>query len=554
MKHDLRNWSIAFHKNGKRGQPIPLAEGTITIGRDASCTIRLPDASVSRVHAEVRETAEGVTIVDMKSSNGVKVNGVPRRQATLQPGDQVEVGIYKFELIASAGSAAAAAAETPAFQSAAALQQTMVGRVQLPQAPQDRQLSLLTHVCYWVTEDLDAEKLRPRLLQLLLDGFRTEEVQLYSAKLELQATASESGGKSVVKLAPFLAEKCQVLPEATIITGTELRKHQQKVGNFNYLVGPLRPPGDPSAKASFLVLIRPADWVEFTAQDRVLLQAICQLWVRGQGKVQQVQQLQKENAQLKQKAAGSVTLLGDSDAMEKLRERLRKAAGTKATVLIQGETGSGKEVVAQFLHEQSPRAAGPFVKLNCAAMPDGLIESELFGHVKGAFTDAKAHHDGKFVQANGGTLFLDEIGEMPLGVQAKLLRAIETGEIEPVGGEKPKKVDVRIVAATHRDLGKMVDSREFRQDLLFRLNVFSAKVPSLREHVDDIPLLAENFLAPFCAENGLAELTFSRDAIAALKAHAWPGNVRELRNVVQRCAIEASGLTIEAADVRAALG
>ena len=193
------------------------------------------------------------------------------------------------------------------------------------------------------------------------------------------------------------------------------------------------------------------------------------------------------------------------------------------------------------------------MKVNCAAIPSGLIESELFGHVRGAFTDAKADRAGKFQQAHGGTLFLDEVGELPPEVQSKLLRAIESGEIQRLGSEDAVKVDVRIVAATNRDLAMLVQSRQFREDLYYRLNVFAVRVPPLREHVDDLPELAAGFLERFCTENGLAALRFAPKAFAALKAHNWPGNVRELRNIVQRCALETNGSTIGPEEVAAVL-
>jgi transcriptional regulator with GAF, ATPase, and Fis domain len=210
-------------------------------------------------------------------------------------------------------------------------------------------------------------------------------------------------------------------------------------------------------------------------------------------------------------------------------------------------------VAAQFVHYGSTRRDGAFVKVNCAAIPEGLIESELFGHVRGAFTDAKTDRAGKFQQASGGTLFLDEVGELPPGVQSKLLRAIETGEIQQLGSEKSVHADVRIVAATNRDLAALVQGRQFREDLYYRLNVFAVRVPPLREHQEDLPELAEGFLSRFCRENGLAALHFSTKAFTALKAHAWPGNVRELRNVVQRCALECDGSEIGSEEVAAVL-
>jgi transcriptional regulator with GAF, ATPase, and Fis domain len=226
--------------------------------------------------------------------------------------------------------------------------------------------------------------------------------------------------------------------------------------------------------------------------------------------------------------------------MNKLREQARKAASTTATILVTGETGSGKEVLAQFIHDHSPRRQGPLVKMNCAAIPDALIESELFGYVKGAFSGASRDHNGKFVQASGGTLFLDEIGEMPLLVQSKVLRAIENREVQPLGSETTTHVDIRIIAATNRDLKQMVKQRQFREDLYYRLDVQNVRVPPLREHLEDIDALACHFLARFCAENGLADVAFEPAALVALKQHDWPGNVRELNNVVQRCALSAS--------------
>jgi transcriptional regulator with GAF, ATPase, and Fis domain len=289
------------------------------------------------------------------------------------------------------------------------------------------------------------------------------------------------------------------------------------------------------SKPPFLLLLRPTEWVDFSGSDRVFLQAICQLWVRAQTRAVEVHDLRRENAQLKQKVRRPL-VIGGSPAMENLRERARKAAATNATVLLLGETGSGKEVIAQFIHESSSRREGPFVKVNCGAIPETLIESELFGHVKGAFTDARQDRKGKFAQADGGTIFLDEIGEMPIFVQPKLLRAIENGEVEPLGSEKVISVNVRILAATHRDLKQMVREKQFREDLFYRLNVVVISVPPLRDHLDDVEAFATHFLERFCAENGLAEMSFAPESIAELQKQPWPGNVRELRNVVQRCA------------------
>jgi DNA-binding NtrC family response regulator len=228
-------------------------------------------------------------------------------------------------------------------------------------------------------------------------------------------------------------------------------------------------------------------------------------------------------------------------------------AASESRVCICGETGTGKELVARTLHEKSHRAGGPFVTLNCAAVPAELIESELFGHEKGSFTGAVGRYTGKFEQAHRGTLFLDEIGDMPLPMQAKLLRVLEEGEVERVGGDKPIAVDVRVVAATHRNLEELAADGRFRQDLYHRIYVFPLVLPPLRERREDVPPLVEHFSRQVAAQNDWKPAQFAAEAIAALQAYGWPGNVRELRNVVERLMLLAADGQVDAATVRAAL-
>jgi pSer/pThr/pTyr-binding forkhead associated (FHA) protein len=531
-----------------------LAGAGLTLGRASTNEIALPDRSLSRRHAEFAVTPSGVRVSDLGSRNGVKVNGVPRTSAVLQHGDRLQIGIYTFELKAGPVVTAAPRVEVNcSMEEAANHDLTTDQRVALPEGPKERELAVLYHAAFWITESTDEKALTARLALLLHEGLHVEEAQIFGADGTLQHFSGPNKTKPVLKLADFLKAQFQAITDAQIFLGRDLARHQQKVGNFNYLVAPLRADHSNPNPAPFVVLLRPVDWREFTAGDRVLLQAVAQLWSRGVVRSRQMVNLREENRDLRRQVRHS-TLLGESKAMKALRQELDRAAATRVTILLEGETGSGKEVVSQYLHENSPRQNAAFVKVNCAAIPDGLIESELFGHVKGAFTDARADRAGKFSQAHGGTLFLDEIGEMPLMVQSKVLRALENGEIEPLGSEKVVKVDVRIIAATNRDLGGMVAQKEFRQDLYYRLNVLKIHVPPLRDHLDDLELLATTFLQKFCAENGLAALTFNAAAVTALKKHPWPGNVRELRNVVQRCAIAASGPAITPAEILAQLG
>ncbi|MBL9024730.1 MAG: sigma-54-dependent Fis family transcriptional regulator [Myxococcales bacterium] len=259
-------------------------------------------------------------------------------------------------------------------------------------------------------------------------------------------------------------------------------------------------------------------------------------------------------AKVLRRQAGLGELIGQSRAMQQLREQVERAAKATATVLVIGERGTGKELVARAIHAASKRAKGPLEKMNCAAIPSELFESELFGHEAGAFTGATKQRRGKFERASGGTLFLDEIGDMPLPMQAKLLRVLQEREIERVGGSEILKVDVRVVAATNRDLTQMCSEEKFRADLYDRLNVLPLQLPPLRSRRDDIPELCSHFLSLAMAANDRPGMRLTEAAIAALSAHSYPGNVRELRNVIERLVILSPDETISDAEVRTCLG
>jgi two-component system nitrogen regulation response regulator NtrX len=263
--------------------------------------------------------------------------------------------------------------------------------------------------------------------------------------------------------------------------------------------------------------------------------------------------LERENASLRERLDLHTEIIGRSDVMRALRDQIATAAPSSGRVLIHGENGSGKELVARAIHALSARREQPFVEVNCAAIPEELIESELFGHEKGAFTGAVARRRGKFETADGGTLFLDEIGDMSLKTQAKVLRALEEQVVERVGGREPLKVDVRVIAASNRKLETLIAQGTFREDLFYRLAVIPIEVPPLRERRDDIPLLVDHFAALFCAENGKRTKTVSGEALAYFLAYDWPGNIRELRNMVERLVIMTPGDVIGPDDLPAPL-
>lgn len=255
-------------------------------------------------------------------------------------------------------------------------------------------------------------------------------------------------------------------------------------------------------------------------------------------KAQNYKQLIKVNEYLvEEQNDGKVEIIGESEPIQRLKELIKKVSVTEATVLITGENGTGKELIAQELHRLSNLSKQPFIKVNCAAIPETLIESEFFGHEKGSFTGATQKREGRFELANNGTILLDEIGELPMSLQAKLLRVLQEKEFERVGGTKTIKVNVRVIASTNRDLLEEVKKGNYREDLYYRLNVFPIHSPALRERKDDVLLLAEQFLARHCAKHGIQLKGFAKDAKSAIEKHDWPGNVRELQNCIERAVI-----------------
>jgi len=264
--------------------------------------------------------------------------------------------------------------------------------------------------------------------------------------------------------------------------------------------------------------------------------------------------LERENRDLKLSFEERFRMVGSSAALQQVQDAVARAAPTKASVLITGESGTGKELVARAVHRNSDRAGKPFIKVNCAAIPEELIESELFGHEKGAFTGATRDQAGKFIQADNGTLFLDEIGDMSLRTQSKVLRALQDGEVEPVGAARSLTVDVRVLAATNKNLPEEIEAGRFREDLYFRLNVVPIEIPPLRERMEDIPDLVSHFTETFCRENNYHGKTFSPEALEILRELPWRGNVRELRNAVERLVLMTRSDPIAAADIPAGLG
>ena len=304
-----------------------------------------------------------------------------------------------------------------------------------------------------------------------------------------------------------LARKAVLLPDAVVVvvsgtTSVELVIETMRLGIMDFIPKPFK--GDELEQA----LIRALERASLTREARQVLES--------------------------EPGAGGDAIVGNSSAMEDLRALLRRVAPSASTVLITGPSGTGKELVARTLHRLGHRAQGPFVAIHCGAIPENLLEDELFGHVKGAYTDATKDRQGRFQQAHGGTLFLDEIGTMPLGLQVKLLRVLQEREVSPLGSQKVSKVDVRIIAATNEGLEELVAQKRFRQDLYYRLNVIPIRVLALRDHPSDIPLLVAHFVRKFSRQLGVPVKQVETAALRCMEAYSWPGNIRELENVVER--------------------
>jgi two-component system nitrogen regulation response regulator NtrX len=377
---------------------------------------------------------------------------------------------------------------------------------------------------------VDDEKNIRRTLQLVLEGEGYRVIGAESAEIALQILGSPN---TPVDLAIFDVK----LPQMNGLEALERIRKEEATKDVPVIVISGHATVNDAVHA---IKLGASDFFEKPlARERVLVSV---------KNVLDAAQTKRALTEMSKEQLAKYEMIGKSAPMQRVFHEIEKVAPTRASVLITGESGTGKELIARAIHRLSPRLDEPFVKVNCAAIPRELIESELFGHEKGAFTGAQAKRRGFFEQAHGGTIFLDEIGDMDLVAQAKVLRALQSGEISRVGSEHVIHVDVRVLAATNKDLGKGVETGEFREDLFFRLNVFPLRSPSLRERVEDIPLLALSFMQGFAKENGTKPKPMDEAVIHALVARKWPGNVRELKNVVERMAI-LSGDRVTIADL-----
>ena len=527
-------------------------EPGLVIGRDSAADIVLADIAVSRFHARLVPTQGGWKVVDLDSSNKTYVNGDPIREAELAPGDHIGIGDCEIHLLAEIARSSAEATRTQVLgrfgsgsPSTTAGDQardvlgalhrltTEIANLSNPDEILDRGVRVLV-------EELSVDRGAALMLDgdaLLCRAAHSGSGQALRGFILSQTIYREVLQSREAILSRDTTEDSRFSDRASIV-GEEIR---------SVIAAPIR---RGSEIAGILYLDRLETQSEAFGQQHLEGVAVA-AEILGSAMLagSRVYDLEKERESLVQTIIDTNPIIGTSHAIQRVREFIRRAAPTDSTVLVLGETGTGKELVASAIHYQSHRRTAPFITINCAAIPETLVESELFGHERGAFTGAVARKKGKFEAAHQGTIFLDEVGELPLGCQAKLLRLLEERCFERVGGTESVEVDVRIVAATNRNLEEEIKESGFREDLYYRLNVLQVNVPPLRERTGDLELLLDHFLDHFSQRIGVPRKSLSVEAREQLLNHPWPGNVRQLRNCVESAVVMSLGECIELSDL-----
>jgi transcriptional regulator with GAF, ATPase, and Fis domain len=521
-----------------RGRTVELGARAL-VGRAEECDLVLQDAAVSRRHCELLPAPAGVELADLGSHNGTFVDDQPVGRRLLEHGARIRIGESVFVFFRDDGGAAAQALATD-----------LVGRTTLALSADEPALAALAEgatagraleALFALARDLQEAAELSAAAERLLAG-AAELCGADAAAIELDDAGDdgplarrlpdERAPSGAALLAEARARRAAFVAESLAANGAGSASAAAAYGSA--VAAPLLRRGAPFGA---FVLFARAGRPPFDEPRLRFAGGLADVAAPALDALARLERAREESRRLAEELRAGARLLGESGPMRDLAAKLARIAVSEATVLLLGESGTGKGVAARALHDASPRAKGPFVAVNCAALPDTLLESELFGHERGAFTGAVARRRGRLELASGGTLLLDEIGELPLALQAKLLRALEERQIERLGSTSPLRLDVRFVAATNRDLAAAVAEGSFRRDLYFRLNVVSLTLPPLRARRDDVPLLARHFLARAAASARRPLLGLSPEAERILLAHDWPGNVRELANAIERAVV-----------------
>jgi transcriptional regulator with GAF, ATPase, and Fis domain len=549
------------------GDVHPLQRGvTYGVGRSPKNRIVLPDDLCSRDHSEISYAEDSWYVRDLDSLNGTRVNGKPiRGDVRIDSGDEVQFGRSKFLFVHDLS-------ELPGIPGDPSRPMSEMVRIKrktnktkfIPPAEgedtvdtsKDHAMASLYRLALDMGNAHTVEELAEAVLLGLFEGVPAENGAVMAVKagreLELLAHRSRDGKIRTYHKSSQLVSNAVLDSREAILADNVLHDPQYSTRDSirDLKAGSLIcvPITEDEVVIGLIHLYTSANQ-RFSDDDLDFAIAVSQQMAAAWIQLRRQDALSNTNRELKAVLALESELVGSSMALKGIESQIARVAGTTATVLIRGESGSGKELVARAIHNTSIRRDGPFVTLNCAAITESLLESELFGHERGAYTGATEKMVGKFEAADHGTIFLDEIGEMPLSTQSKFLRVLEGHPFERLGGNNLIKVDVRVVAATNRPLEAAVREGTFRKDLFYRLQVVEIRVPPLRDRLDDVPVLAEHFLKKFTRETGRRIKGFSDDAVAKLKNYAWPGNVRELRNVVERAVALTDKSQLDAGDL-----
>jgi transcriptional regulator with GAF, ATPase, and Fis domain len=532
-----------------KGNVILLPQGEYWVGRQATNDLQLEDNAVSRRHCLFVRSGENCTLKDLDSRNGTFVTGTPVTEQQLQPGDEIRIGGSVFCYMVDANAAVPvekqiSISSTRELRLSESLYLSSDEYTILP--PSARALhdlrtllrvSTMLHSfrgLHDTTSAPAAETLRSHLTSLLLDLIPASHASIFIPGVQ---PADAPLNPQVLERA--LQERVVVWQEGVWVEGTD------RYGP-SYLAAPLIVRGE---VAAVVYLESGGAEQRFDEGHLQLLTAVAGMAAVAWENATILGWLQEENVRLQSELRVEHGMVGVSDKLHELQRQIAKVAPSNSNVLILGESGTGKELIARALHRSSLRAAGPFVAINCAALSENLLESELFGHERGAFTGAITQKKGKLEVADGGTVFLDEIGELSLLLQAKLLRVLQEREMERVGGTRTIQLNIRLLAATNRDLEQAVQKGDFRRDLFYRLNVVSLIAPALRERPEDTLPLAEHFAKKYAAECGRKIIGLAPQARAYLQSYSWPGNVRELENAIERAVVLGSAETVLAEDL-----
>ncbi len=549
----------------RQGDVISMTDGVISVGREPENTLSLFSPAVSRYHCTLRQSESGeIEIVDHDSRNGTFVNDVPVKSRLLEHGDRIRIGTDEFQFVLAeqrtTEAPSAILRQSPLLETRAIIQlrpqdAAYLRPDEIPDAAASpgrslQHLRALLRLSSLIRTTDGVEALAKGIMEVLFDTVPATDGGL----LLIESGAEEpswsygwrrgSGAASDVEVPSDLAldsvgKEVGIL--CTAPAGEEAESDLRSV-----LVAPLAGKRQPIG----VLFLASTDLSTFFDEEHLhVVTAVGRIAGLALDDARAVDQLRTENRRLREEIDLDHDMVGESPAIKRVFQFIAKVAPSDSTVLVTGESGTGKELVARAIHRNSHRSKGPFVAVNCAALTATLLESELFGHEKGAFTGAVNQKPGKFEVADGGSIFLDEIGELTADLQVKLLRVLQEREFERVGGTRPIRVNVRVIAATNRDLRELASKREFREDLYYRLDVVSIQMPALRDRRDDIPLLSNYFVSRFASRAGRKILGLSTEAARLLATHDWPGNVRELENAIERAVVLGGSDTILGEDL-----